>query len=311
MTMIRTGLYSLSAAVAFTSNVFLLSLLVLPDPEPAHDHLWSKSMRESHGHHNLRHPKDSRFQLHPFLAAGAARFRRRILDSTLPYHDAALMDQTQLEDVDYFSIGVDIENHSRENHFLGPDTDDILSAPRRMNNYPSDSIHGNSFPCGVQGTTEFGALHRTGTFTQVTQDLHQETTHAPVITQTRSLPPHRGLRLDTSRDSISMAALYRTINMTNNIYPQSFSSSQLGEEPEHENKGTPPWDGSLSMNFWWTLGSLWRDPQRTASTLNPFIGFTNVERNVMDSDASLWTQSTDDTNFNTRLCLHTADVNLD
>lgn len=125
--MIRTGLYSLSAAVALTSNAFLLSLLVLPDPEPAHDHLWSKSTRERHGQHNLRHPKDPLFQLprepHPFLAAGAARFRRRILDSTLPYHDAALMDQTRVEDVDYFSIGVDIENHSRENHFLGPDTD--------------------------------------------------------------------------------------------------------------------------------------------------------------------------------------------
>jgi hypothetical protein len=37
---------------------------------------------------------------------------------------------------------------------------DILSAARRMNNYPSDSIHGNSFTCGVQGMTEVTPMLR-------------------------------------------------------------------------------------------------------------------------------------------------------
>ncbi|KAG0366909.1 hypothetical protein BGZ54_004716 [Gamsiella multidivaricata] len=76
------------------------------------------------------------------------------------------------------------------------------------------------FPHSVKGfiraKTIYGALHGMETFAQlVTNNLHdgtKEIARAPVLIHDQPLFQHRGLMLDTSRNYISIAALYRTID---------------------------------------------------------------------------------------------------
>lgn len=122
--MIRTGLYSLSAAVALTSNAFLISLLLFPDPAPAHSHTRSKSTHESLDQRNIRLLKDSLLHLPPDLhspAGEAARFKRRALNGHVqkpsPF-DPALMapqNRSHFVDTESSSLATDVEktNHGR------------------------------------------------------------------------------------------------------------------------------------------------------------------------------------------------------
>jgi hypothetical protein len=130
--MIRAGLYTISAAAALASNVFLLSLLVLPDRTPVQSHLWPRPAYECHGHRTIQLSKDFRFQLpkdpHPRLANGAARLRNRILaskfQSPVPVDPelVTLEDRSYIEDIKLESVIVELQKRFLGDS-LGQDTD--------------------------------------------------------------------------------------------------------------------------------------------------------------------------------------------
>ncbi|KAG0299827.1 hypothetical protein BGZ98_009725 [Dissophora globulifera] len=233
------ALYSISAALAFASNVFLVSLLFLPNTTPVNAHLWPKPVYECHGHRTIQLAKDFRFLLpqdsHPRLVSGAARFRNRILKSNffspVPMDPAlvALEDRSQVDDIKLESIKIEVDKNTSDDE-LGPETDESYrlliatdedaKAPFDIDDIQCHQMSNNPFPRGVKGIIRakslYGALHGMETFSQlVTKNPEtgtKEIVRAPIIIHDRPLFSHRGLMLDTSRNYISMAAIYRTID---------------------------------------------------------------------------------------------------
>ncbi|KAF9438537.1 hypothetical protein BGZ76_007068 [Entomortierella beljakovae] len=237
--MLRTTLYSISAAIAIASNAFLISLLVFPDHYPVNAHIWPKPTIECHGQRTIQLSKDFRFDLpedsHPRLANGAIRFRDRILKSSfrspVPMDPTlvAIEDRSQVESIKLESISIQVDNDSGDGR-LGLDTDEsyrLLIALDEESDAPFDideknckQMPNNPFTSGVKGIikakTMYGALHGMETFSQlVINSPHDETKEiprAPVLIHDRPLFQHRGLLLDSSRNYLSMASLYRTVD---------------------------------------------------------------------------------------------------
>ncbi|KAF9906524.1 hypothetical protein EC991_000531 [Linnemannia zychae] len=237
--------YSLSAAVALVSNVFLLSLLISPDPNPsvADAALWPKPAYACHGHRTVQVSKKFRFDLpqdsHPRLVEGAARFRNRIFHSDfrspvpMSPGDAELEDRSQVEVLKLKTLVVDVEDRTGltalglgidESYRLSiayeedPDSDFELD-PQICKQIAKEPF-GPGFKGILKAKTIYGALHGLETFTQLVTNnynTHDGTTtreiaQTPLLIHDRPLFPHRGVLLDTSRNFLSMVSLYRTID---------------------------------------------------------------------------------------------------
>ncbi|KAG0000080.1 hypothetical protein BGZ80_010823 [Entomortierella chlamydospora] len=142
----------------------------------------------------------------------------------------ASADRSQVKSIKLESVEVEVEEDSSED-ILGLETDEsyrlsivVEESPNdpfqvdekhceQMPNYPS--------PLGAKGIIRakslYGALHGMETFSQLVtnnpQDGTKEIPHTPVLTRDRPLFQHRGLLLDSSKDYLSMASLYRTIDV--------------------------------------------------------------------------------------------------
>ncbi|KAF9092290.1 hypothetical protein BGX23_004428 [Mortierella sp. AD031] len=231
--------YSLSAAVALVSNVFLLSLLVAPDPPPVQTGLWPKPAYECHGHRTIQVSKGFRFDLpddaHPRLVEGAARYRNRIFKSDfispvpMKPEDAEAEDRSEVDTLKLESLVVDVDDQLGKTALgLGidesyrmtiaydedPDTDFEVDA--RVCRQLAKEPFGPGFKGVLTAKTIYGALHGLETFTQlVTTNPHdgtREIAQAPILIHDRPLFPRRGVLLDTSRNFLSMVSLYRTID---------------------------------------------------------------------------------------------------
>lgn len=116
--------YSISAAVALVSNVFLLSLLINPDPHPAgvQAAIWPKPAYACQGHRTVQVSSKFQFDLpqdaHPRLVEGAARFRNRIFNSEFvspvpkDTDDAEAEDRSQVGMLMLTSLAVDVEDRA-------------------------------------------------------------------------------------------------------------------------------------------------------------------------------------------------------
>jgi uncharacterized SAM-binding protein YcdF (DUF218 family) len=135
--------YSLSAAVALVSNVFLLSLLVNPSSNPpiADAALWPKPAYTCHGHRTVQVSNKFRFDLPedspPRLVESAARFRNRIFSSEfkspvpMNAEDAELEDRSQVGILKLKALIVDVEDKTGQTALeYGIDGEDIVRSPR-------------------------------------------------------------------------------------------------------------------------------------------------------------------------------------
>ncbi|KAK3817948.1 MAG: glycoside hydrolase superfamily [Linnemannia gamsii] len=241
--------YSLSAAVALVSNVFLLSLLVSPDPlrpPVAQAALWPKPAYACHGHRTVQVSNEFRFDLpqdsHPRLVEGAARFRNRIFNSDfvspvpMSAEDAEMEDRSHIGEggaLKLRSLVVDVEDRMGsialglgidESYRLSIAYDEAPNSDFELNAEVCKQIAKEPFGAGFKGIlkakTIYGALHGLETFTQlVTNSAHdtassgtKEIAQTPLLIHDRPLFPHRGVLLDTSRNFLSMVSLYRTID---------------------------------------------------------------------------------------------------
>ncbi|KAG0203032.1 hypothetical protein BGX28_004558 [Mortierella sp. GBA30] len=238
--MIRTAVYSISAAIALASNAFLVSLLFFPDRAPVEGHLWPKPSHACQGQRTIQLSKSFKFFLpedaHPRLVSGAERYRHRILTSKflspVPIDPTLLVkeDRSQVETVKIESIKVEVEDNDKSTQPLGIDTDESYKlliavdedpkAPFEITEGACEQLPSGPFPSGVTGVirakTMYGALHGMETLAQlVTNNPHdgtKEISRAPVCIHDRPLFQHRGILLDSSRNFLSMASLYRTID---------------------------------------------------------------------------------------------------
>ncbi|KAI1311281.1 hypothetical protein EDD11_003527 [Mortierella claussenii] len=277
--MIRASLFTISAAIAtFTSNVFLFSLVLFPEPSPVQAaHLWPKPIVECHGHRTIQLDKDFQFHLpkdtHPTLTNGAARFRNRILKSKfkspVPVDPVWLKeeDRSQAGSIRLEAVVVEVENSPAEDA-LGLETDESYrlligvdedpKAPfqtdgKQCNQLSTDAYKDN-VKAVIRAKSLYGALHGLETFAQLVthspdNDGNREITRTPILIHDRPLFPHRGLLIDSSRNFLSLAALYRTIdamamNKLNVFHwhvadSQSFPIELDDQNDSQERKGLP------------------------------------------------------------------------
>ncbi|KAF9922339.1 hypothetical protein FBU30_007580 [Linnemannia zychae] len=235
--------YSISAAVALVSNVFLLSLLVSPDQQPVQAAVWPKPAYACYGHRTIQVSNDFRFTLpqdpHPRLVEGAARFRNRIFNSDFVSpvpkspEDRETEDRSQVEMLELKTLAIDVEDLTGKTELgLGidesyrlsiacdqdSDTDFELDAKtcKRIAQTPFSP----EFKGVLKAKTIYGALHGLETFAQlVINNPHdgsgaytKEIAQTPLLIHDRPLFTHRGVLLDTSRNFLSMMSLYRTID---------------------------------------------------------------------------------------------------
>ncbi|GJJ73121.1 hexosaminidase [Entomortierella parvispora] len=234
-------MYSISAALALASNAFLVSLLFMPDPAPVQSHLWPKPASTCQGHRTIQLSKHFKFRLpddvHPRLAAGAARLRNRIrssdFQSPVPVDPSLLAkeDRSEVESLELKTIRVEVEE-SISNEPLSLETDEsyriLIGVDEEDPNTPFEidedlckHILKSATPiAGVQGTihakTMYGALRAMETFSQLVvnnqEDGTKEIPRTPIVIHDRPLFAHRGLLVDSSRNFLSMSALYKTLD---------------------------------------------------------------------------------------------------
>lgn len=233
--------YSISAAVALVSNVFLLSLLVNPDPHPVgvQAAIWPKPAYACQGHRTIQVSSQFQFNLpqdaHPRLAEGAARYRNRIFSSDfvspvpMSVEDAEAEDRSQVGMLELKSLAIDVDDRTGnialglgidESYRLAIAYDEDPDAEFELDAAACKQIAKEPFGQGFKGIlkakTIYGALHGLETFTQLVtnnpQDGTKEIAQTPLLIHDRPLFPHRGVLLDTSRNFLSMVSLYRTID---------------------------------------------------------------------------------------------------
>ncbi|KAF9146694.1 hypothetical protein BGX30_010756 [Mortierella sp. GBA39] len=233
--------YSISAAVALVSNVFLLSLLVNPDPHPVgvQAAVWPKPAYACQGHRTVQVSSQFQFNLpqdaHPRLVEGAARFRNRIFNSDfvspvpMSVKDAEAEDRSQVGTLELKSLAIDVEDRTG-NIALGLGIDESYRLAIAYDEDPDSEFEldaeackkiakepfGQGFKGILKAKTIYGALHGLETFSHlVTNNAHdgtKEIAQTPLLIHDRPLFPHRGVLLDTSRNFLSMVSLYRTID---------------------------------------------------------------------------------------------------
>ncbi|KAF9961591.1 hypothetical protein BGZ72_002904 [Mortierella alpina] len=237
--MIRAAMYSISAAIALASNAFLVSLLLFPDRVPVSAHLWPKPTHVCQGHRTIQLSKTFKFHLpedaSQRLLTGADRYRYRILSShfisPVPVNPilAEKEDRSQVQEVVLETVKIEIEDSS-SNEPLGLDTDESYKLLIAVDEDPNEPFETKDKDCellrsrpwstGVTGVikarTMYGAFHGMETLTQLVtnnpQDNTKEITRAPIRIHDQPLFRHRGVLVDTSRNFLSLASLYRTID---------------------------------------------------------------------------------------------------
>ncbi|KAF9291885.1 hypothetical protein BGZ68_001439 [Mortierella alpina] len=238
--MIRAAMYSISAAIALASNAFLISLLLFPDRAPVSGHLWPKPIHVCQGHRTIQLSSTFKFHLpsdaSQRLLVGADRYRYRILSSRfispVPV-DPVLVekeDRSQVEEVVLETVKIEIEDSSSENEPKGLDTDESYrlliavdedrDAPFGIKEEDCELLRSRPWSSGVtaviRARTMYGAFHGMETLTQLVtnnpQDNTKEIARTPIRIHDRPLFKHRGVLVDTSRNFLSLASLYRTID---------------------------------------------------------------------------------------------------
>ncbi|KAG9323404.1 hypothetical protein KVV02_002564 [Mortierella alpina] len=237
--MIRAAMYSISAAIALASNAFLVSLLLFPDRAPVSGHLWPKPAHVCQGHRTIQLSSHFKFHLpedaSQRLLTGAERYRNRILSShfisPVPVNPilAEKEDRSQVQDVVLETVKIEIEDSS-SNEPLGLDSDESYKLLIAADEDPDEPFGIKEDDCevlrsrprtsGVTGVirarTMYGAFHGMETLTQLVtnnpQDNTKEIARTPIRIHDRPLFKHRGVLIDTSRNFLSLASLYRTID---------------------------------------------------------------------------------------------------
>ncbi|KAF9207718.1 hypothetical protein BGZ49_010682 [Haplosporangium sp. Z 27] len=141
----------------------------------------------------------------------------------------AMGDRSQVEKIKLESLSIEIDEVPSET-FLGLDTDESYrlmiamdenyGVPFQTDMEQCGYMPDNPFTHGVKGVirarTLYGALHGLETFSQLVInnpiDETKEIPRTPILIHDRPLFQHRGLLLDTSRNYLSVASLFRTVD---------------------------------------------------------------------------------------------------
>ncbi|KAF9184067.1 N-acetyl-glucosamine-6-phosphate deacetylase [Haplosporangium sp. Z 11] len=171
----------------------------------------------------LKIPQDS----HPGLIATAIRYRDRIFASV--FRSPPEVDQSQVKKISLDSVEVNVEDSGTEtlgleidgSYRLSMALNEELDVPFGINEERCTKIlQGYPLQDKIKGTitakTMYGSLYGLGTFAQLmTSSPHDNSLKNvcnPTLIHDRPLIPHRGVMLDNSRNYLSMASLYKTID---------------------------------------------------------------------------------------------------